>query len=202
MLGSGALTATRATGTLDVGRQRTRLTEPLLKGLRRVLEYDAVRDLVLVLKEVKIVDDGSQLGLLRCVAVDGDFKLTPTLVFANKRGFGESCLGQQPVPDKIVSVQSLVLTLSRVFEGRMEVVYNLREHVGSLLVAILINKSYADAPLTHGEFLHGRWLVARNLLETDSERTDNAAAVCPNTVGYGRLYLHDMLLRDDFERSL
>lgn len=97
-----------------------------------------------------------------------------------------------------------LLTLSRVFEGRVEVVYHLCEHVGNLLVAILVDKSYADAPFTHGEFLHGRRFVTKSSLEMNYMRA--ASQQCsrrkPNRVGCGWLYLHDMLLRDDLERSL
>lgn len=91
----GALLAHEALllGPLFVGRQGSRLTKPLLERLRRVLENDGVRNLVLFLLEVEIVDDGSQLSLLRSVEVDTNLKLTPTLVGADEGGLGEGCSG-------------------------------------------------------------------------------------------------------------
>lgn len=67
----------------------SQLRQALLEGLRGVLEDDGVRNLVALFQEVEIVDDGSQLGLLRCVAINGDFELSPTFVFADERRFVE-----------------------------------------------------------------------------------------------------------------
>lgn len=78
-------------GSVLVGRQRARLAKPLLECLGRVLEDDGVRHLILVLLEVEVVDDGSQLGLFRGVEVDANLKLTPTFVRADEGGFGKGC---------------------------------------------------------------------------------------------------------------
>jgi hypothetical protein len=57
--------------------------------LRGVLEGYGVGYLVLFFEEIQIVNNGSQLGLFSCVAVDADFELTPSLVATKKWSFGE-----------------------------------------------------------------------------------------------------------------
>lgn len=71
--------------------QRTRLAQPLLECLGRVLEDHRVCHLVLFLLKVQVMDDGSQLGFFRGVEIDANLKLTPTLVRADEGGLGEGC---------------------------------------------------------------------------------------------------------------
>lgn len=65
-----------------IGGQRASLAQTLLEGLGGVLEGDVVDDLILVLTEVQVLDDGGKLRLLGGVAVDAEIELTPTLVRA------------------------------------------------------------------------------------------------------------------------
>lgn len=78
-----------------VGGKRARLSQALLQVLGGVLEQDGVRHIVLVLLEVEVLDDGSQLGLLRGVAIDADLELAPTLVLTREGSLGERYKAEQ-----------------------------------------------------------------------------------------------------------
>jgi hypothetical protein len=69
--------------------KRARLSQALLQVLGGVLEHDGVRHIVLVLLEVEVLDDGSQLGLLRGVAIDANLELAPTLILTREGSLGE-----------------------------------------------------------------------------------------------------------------
>lgn len=84
-------------GPVLIGGQGSCLAQPLLERLRGVLEGDGVCALVPGLREVEVVHDGLELGLLRGVAVDADLELTPALVAAVEGCLGVSYVSYQPL---------------------------------------------------------------------------------------------------------
>lgn len=118
--------------------------------------------LVLLLLEIEIVNDGLQLCLLCGVAIDTNFELSPTFIAANEWRFGVSCMSTHPVSVTNHTLQlwmDVLLTLRGVLESRMQVVDDLGEDIGRLLVASLVKDEEADAPFSHGKLRNRRRLV-------------------------------------------
>lgn len=85
-------------------------------------------------------------------------------------------------------------TLDGLLEGGVEVVDDLVEAVGGVLVALVVDHEDLGGPFPHGELYHGRRLVAG--------RGQRCSRIVLSRRGSMVEALHDILLRDNLHLAL